>query len=62
MAKKVYQPGEHYEYPLVIKKLLDTPLSIRRTAKLFTGTSLDTPTELSMNESAAWLPDLQNWM
>ncbi|GBC63534.1 long-chain fatty acid--CoA ligase [Desulfonema ishimotonii] len=26
MAEKVYQPGEHYEYPLIIKKLLNTPL------------------------------------
>jgi len=26
MAKKVYQPGESYQYPLIIKKLLKTPL------------------------------------
>ncbi len=26
MAQKVYQPGEHYQYPLIIKKLLNTPL------------------------------------
>ena len=24
--EKVYQPGEFYEYPLIIKKLLKTPL------------------------------------
>jgi len=27
MAEKVYKPGEHYEYPLLIKKLLVTPLA-----------------------------------
>ena len=27
MAEKTYQPGENYNYPLIIKKLLDTPLS-----------------------------------
>ena len=26
MAEKVYQPGENYQYPLIIKKLLNTPL------------------------------------
>ncbi len=26
MAEKTYQPGENYEYPLIIKKLLNTPL------------------------------------
>ena len=26
MAKKTYQPGENYHYPLIIKKLLNTPL------------------------------------
>lgn len=26
MAEKMYQPGEHYQYPLIIKKLLNTPL------------------------------------
>ena len=26
MAEKVYQPGESYDYPLIIKKLLNTPL------------------------------------
>jgi len=26
MVQKVYQPGEHYQYPLIIKKLLNTPL------------------------------------
>ncbi len=26
MTKKVYQPGESYQYPLIIKKLLKTPL------------------------------------
>jgi len=26
MAEKVYQPGESYQYPLIIKKLLSTPL------------------------------------
>lgn len=26
MNEKVYQPGEYYEYPLIIKKLLNTPL------------------------------------
>jgi fatty-acyl-CoA synthase len=26
MDEKVYQPGENYEYPLIIKKLLNTPL------------------------------------
>ena len=26
MKNKVYVPGEHYEYPLIIKKLLNTPL------------------------------------
>jgi fatty-acyl-CoA synthase len=26
MPKKIYQPGESYQYPLVIKKLLKTPL------------------------------------
>ncbi len=26
MTEKTYQPGEHYEYPLIIKKLLNTPL------------------------------------
>ena len=26
MAEKTYQPGENYNYPLIIKKLLDTPL------------------------------------
>lgn len=26
MHEKVYQPGEHYVYPLLIKKLLNTPL------------------------------------
>ena len=26
MTEKVFQPGEHYEYPLIIKKLLNTPL------------------------------------
>jgi fatty-acyl-CoA synthase len=26
MAKKAYQPGENYQYPLIIKKLLNTPL------------------------------------
>jgi fatty-acyl-CoA synthase len=26
MAEKIYQPGENYQYPLIIKKLLPTPL------------------------------------
>ena len=26
MAQKTYQPGENYQYPLIIKKLLNTPL------------------------------------
>ena len=26
MAEKRYQPGENYQYPLIIKKLLATPL------------------------------------
>ena len=26
MVGKVYQPGESYQYPLIIKKLLNTPL------------------------------------
>ncbi len=26
MTQKVYQPGENYKYPLIIKKLLNTPL------------------------------------
>jgi fatty-acyl-CoA synthase len=26
MAAKIYQPGESYQYPLIIKKLLNTPL------------------------------------
>ena len=26
MAEKIYQPGENYQYPLIIKKLLQTPL------------------------------------
>jgi non-ribosomal peptide synthetase component E (peptide arylation enzyme) len=26
MAKKTYQPGENYHYPLILKKLLKTPL------------------------------------
>lgn len=26
MTKKIYQPGEPYDYPLIIKKLLNTPL------------------------------------
>jgi len=26
MEEKIYQPGENYNYPLIIKKLLDTPL------------------------------------
>jgi fatty-acyl-CoA synthase len=26
MAQKAYQPGENYHYPLIIKKLLNTPL------------------------------------
>ncbi len=26
MAEKIYQPGEQYQYPLIIKKLLKTPL------------------------------------
>ena len=26
MAEKIYQPGESYDYPLIIKKLLGTPL------------------------------------
>jgi fatty-acyl-CoA synthase len=26
MAEKIYQPGENYQYPLIIKKLLSTPL------------------------------------
>jgi fatty-acyl-CoA synthase len=26
MTEKIYQPGEHYDYPLIIKKLLNTPL------------------------------------
>ena len=26
MAAKIYQPGENYQYPLIIKKLLNTPL------------------------------------
>lgn len=26
MAEKIYQAGEHYQYPLIIKKLLKTPL------------------------------------
>lgn len=26
MAEKIYQPGESYQYPLIIKKLLNTPL------------------------------------
>ena len=26
MAEKIYQPGENYQYPLIIKKLLNTPL------------------------------------
>ncbi|MCK5205312.1 MAG: AMP-binding protein, partial [Desulfobacterales bacterium] len=26
MAEKTYQPGENYNYPLIIKKLLNTPL------------------------------------
>jgi len=27
MTEKTYQPGEHYNYPLIIKKLLNTPLT-----------------------------------
>ncbi|MGD8797484.1 MAG: fatty acid--CoA ligase [Desulfobacterales bacterium] len=27
MAEKIYQPGESYQYPLIIKKLLNTPLT-----------------------------------
>jgi fatty-acyl-CoA synthase len=27
MTEKVYSPGEHYDYPLIIKKLLNTPLT-----------------------------------
>jgi fatty-acyl-CoA synthase len=27
MMVKEYQPGEHYEYPLIVKKLLNTPLT-----------------------------------
>jgi fatty-acyl-CoA synthase len=26
MSEKVYHPGENYQYPLIIKKLLNTPL------------------------------------
>ena len=26
MPEKIYQPGENYQYPLIIKKLLNTPL------------------------------------
>jgi fatty-acyl-CoA synthase len=26
MAERIYQPGENYDYPLIIKKLLNTPL------------------------------------
>ncbi|QTA82225.1 Long-chain fatty acid-CoA ligase [Desulfonema limicola] len=26
MTEKIYQPGEHYNYPLIIKKILNTPL------------------------------------
>ena len=26
MAEKIYQPGESYQYPLILKKLLSTPL------------------------------------
>ena len=26
MAEKNFQPGEHYQYPLIIKKLLNMPL------------------------------------
>jgi hypothetical protein len=26
MAEKTYQPGENYNYPLILKKLLNTPL------------------------------------
>jgi hypothetical protein len=26
MAEKIYHPGENYQYPLIIKKLLATPL------------------------------------
>ena len=26
MTEKIYQPREHYDYPLIIKKLLNTPL------------------------------------
>jgi len=26
MKATAYQPGEHYHYPLIIKKLLNTPL------------------------------------
>ena len=26
MAQKTFQPGENYQYPLIIKKLLNTPL------------------------------------
>ncbi|MCK5194996.1 MAG: AMP-binding protein, partial [Desulfobulbaceae bacterium] len=26
MKATAYQPGEHYQYPLIIKKLLNTPL------------------------------------
>ena len=26
MTERIFQPGEHYEYPLIIKKLLNTPL------------------------------------
>ncbi len=27
MENKVYKPGEHYDYPLILKKLLTTPLA-----------------------------------
>ncbi|MGD8887342.1 MAG: AMP-binding protein, partial [Desulfobacterales bacterium] len=27
MSEKQYQPGENYQYPLIIKKLLNTPLT-----------------------------------
>ena len=26
MLEKIYQPGEMYQYPLILKKLLNTPL------------------------------------
>ena len=35
MVKKVYQPGEPYDYPLSLKKLLNTPLIYSPKRKIF---------------------------